>query len=611
MDADISHARFDSGALDALNPFFVWVDARGVIVTHGRTISKLFGGRNLSGQPANAHFVFIRPHVRDIAQIEGSNVALKVRTVPPGGVSAANLPGTAIRLVDPGGYLLMLTPGLEILRLADIFELRKTDLSAADGSEDLMFLLQSQRHLMQEMLETATLVEEARRAAEVEAKSDLLTGLLNRRGLSENLETLLSNGTRGNCGLLHLDLDRFKLINDTHGHAAGDAVLVHVGAVLKSAVQPPSFAGRLGGDEFVVVFPGLEGAEALVRFAETLASQIGVPIAWGEFNLKIAATFGLTWVPAGSSVSFDDLLHQADLALLDGKRRGRARITVYDGVVMHQQQRLRATAAELPDALARGEFVPAYQPQIEIAGGRLAGVEVLARWRHPERGLLTPVDFLQSAEYSNIMNDIDASLRSQAFADFARWRRAGFDVPTISFNMSDGVFGSESLPGELVWQADAHGVSVGDIKLEVLESTFLDRAGLDLKERAEELNRIGFRLSLDDFGTGHASLSSLISLPIREIKIDRSFVHGVANDSRLQTLSETVCRMAERLGLEVIAEGVEAPEDLDCLRGFGVGIVQGFLYARPMLAADLADWIVRRPDRAQGRVDRPPERLRG
>jgi diguanylate cyclase (GGDEF)-like protein len=611
MNAELSHARIDRVALDALNPFFVWVDTRGAIVAHGRTISKLFGNSDLTGQPSSAHFVFIRPYVGDVAQIVDHAVSLRVRTRPPRGVAAANLPGTAIRLADGGGHLLMLTPGLELQRLAEIFDLRKSDLSAADGSEDLMFLLQSQRHLMQEMLDTATLVEEGRRAAEAEAKSDLLTGLLNRRGLTENLESLLAGGARGNCGLVHLDLDRFKMINDTHGHAAGDAVLVHVGAVLKSAVRPPFFAGRLGGDEFVAVLPGLEQPEALIPLAETLAGQIASPVTWGEFNLKIGATYGLTWVPAGSSLSFDDILHQADLALLDGKRRGRARITVYDGVVMHQQQRLRAIASELPEALARGEFVPAYHPQIEIAGGRLAGVEVLARWNHPDRGLLAPEDFLESAEYSNIMNDIDASLRNQALADLATWRRAGLDVPKISFNMSDGVLASESLAGDLVWQADAHGVPVGDIKLEVLESIFMDRAGIELKERAAELNRIGFRLALDDFGTGHASLSSLISLPIREIKIDRSFAHGVAGDPRLQTLSESVCRLAERLGLEVVAEGVEQPEDLDCLKGFGVRIVQGFLYARPMLAADLADWIVRRPDRAQGRADRPPERLRG
>lgn len=580
--------------IDALSPFYIWTDRDGRIQGHGRTFNYLFDKQVLTGAPIASHFSFVRPKIEGPQKLDRSVQRVKLATCAPEGEVNFGFSGLVLRLDDPPGYLFMLTPGMEVQKLIELYDLKAGDLSAVDGSTDLLVLLQAQKQMMFDAMDNAARVDAARKEAEARANSDPLTGLLNRRGLTSRLDGILHAGDTMPCGLIHIDLDRFKTINDTHGHAAGDAILIHVAKALSSTVFEPSFAGRLGGDEFVVVVPGEARTAGLVEMSERLNDLLSTPMSWNGLKLKTGATFGITAVTDETKVTLDDLLHQADMALLEGKRKGRGRISVYDQRVMRHKRSLRAVAAELPAALARGEFLPVYHPQFQLESGHLAGVEVLVRWNHPKRGLLSPAQFLESAEYSNIMNDIDASIRAMALSDLAGWRQAGLSVPRISFNMSEGVLGGDQLEQELVWQATDYGIPHEDITLEVLESIFMDRAGQELKERALELNGIGFRLALDDFGTGHASLSSLITLPIREVKIDRSFVHGISASNRLRALTETLCRMGQNLGLEIVAEGVEEESDLHHLSEFGVHTVQGFLLAKPMRSSVLVEWLSNR-----------------
>ena len=584
-------------SLDWVSPFNLRIDAGGRIAGMGPTLALLFDGADCVGQAFEDRFEMIAPRRSagtPLEQVFDGFTAVKLRTRPAGDFRSFQLPGAAIPMAGPGetpqGHLIFLTPGGDLQILIEFLDLKQRDLSPADSSSELLFLLETQKQMLSDSIKMAERLKTARNQAERLAMRDPLTDLLNRRGLRHRLDGLMQTDA-AEVAILHIDLDRFKQINDTFGHAAGDAVLCHMADLLSDVAGTQDFASRFGGDEFVLTLSGDSALGRASRAARRIGLNLTEPISWNGRDLTVGASIGIAASGPGEAIRTDALLQRADVALYDVKRNGRGRARVYDRDVMQREERMRQTMSEIMPGILRDEFLPFYQPQIDADTGRLIGVEVLVRWNHARRGLLLPPVFLDGAEAANLTPAIDRAVRKRALGELRSWLDAGHDIPGISFNLGDSFLRDAACSRELEWLADEKGIDPEMITVEILESVLLDTGGSTLKKRACELVDMGFRLSLDDFGTGHASLSSLIELPVSELEIDRSFIDGIAGSDRLFTMTETMYRMGKGLGISVLAEGVESKEDIAVLRGIGIEMMQGFYFARPMDARGLLAWL--------------------
>jgi diguanylate cyclase (GGDEF)-like protein len=404
--------------------------------------------------------------------------------------------------------------------------------------------------------------------------------------------------------VVFLDLDRFKLVNDGMGHTAGDRLLVTVAERLERAMRPSDTVARFGGDEFVVLCDEITDETVALEMAERLAEALRQPIALPEGQIFVTASLGVA-LSGGDRDSASSLLRDADTAMYMAKERGRARIELFDpqshGLVL---DRIRIRS-ELHGALERGEFRVYYQPIVEVATGRVFGVEALLRWQHPERGLLHPGEFLTMAEESGLIVPIGAWVLEESCRQAAAWtherRSDGFggDPISISVNLSPrqlvepgfvdevaAILAGTAISPEAVWLEITEGALAGDA-----EST------LDVLRRLRE---VGVRLAIDDFGTGYASLGYLKSFPVEALKIDRSFISGLGRGTEDTTIVQSVIALAGSLGLACIAEGIERPQQLEELRALGCTYVQGFLLGVPLpaeilgaqLGDDLSPWTV-------------------
>ena len=307
---------------------------------------------------------------------------------------------------------------------------------------------------------------------------------------------------------------------------------------------------------------------------------------------NITISMGVATFPEDGK-SADELLLRADAALYEAKNKGRNTWAVFDPGWTAFEELRREIAAEIPEGLEANTFVPVYQPQINARTGEVIGVEILARWRHPTRGFLGPGAFAEAASASQTWTRIDSHVRLGALDDISRFEAIELEIPTYSLNLDMGFLNDREATRDFIWAASAR-VPLEKVTLEIHESVLLDGVNAQLFRPVAELIDHGFRLSLDDFGTGHASLASLIDLPFAELKIDRSFVNGISDSERLMTLTETMARMGQGLGLSVLAEGVETARDCETLMSIGLDLMQGFYFAKPMLASDLEAWLVER-----------------
>ena len=405
----------------------------------------------------------------------------------------------------------------------------------------------------------------------LQATHDALTGLPNRRLLYERTSAAIEDGP---AAILIADLDRFKEVNDTLGHDHGDELLVDVAARLRSALRPTDVLARLGGDEFAVLRPGV-GDEAEARvLAEVVRTVLAAPIDVGGTTVAVEGSVGVALAPLhGNDVM--SLVKRADVAMYEAKRR-RSGVELYDAASDHHHPDRLALVAELPRAMRDGELVLAYQPKIDLQTGRPRGVEALVRWDHPDRGILPPGEFIPSAELTSQIRPLTLYVLDRALADHRRWALEGIVLP-VAVNLAAPSIVDQRLPGEVARLLARHGVDGSAVTLEISESTVMGQAGNAPRVLAD-LRALGVRLSLDDFGTGQTSLAHLRKLPLDELKIDRSFVMG--DDGMIASVVE----MAHRLGLRVVAEGVETPEAAASLARTGCDEAQGFLYAKPMWA---------------------------
>ncbi len=424
---------------------------------------------------------------------------------------------------------------------------------------------------------------ESRRLAE----SDELTGLLNRRGLSLRLEAALKDvhDESAVLSLLLLDLNRFKEVNDTLGHHAGDQLLVEVAHRLRSCL-PHTTLARLGGDEFVALLSC--GPHAALIEAGRLRAALDRPVELDGITTHTQVSMGIACSPE-HGIRRGDLLRHADVAMYRAKQRGTG-VELYaadgDG---NSRQRL-ALVAEIRPALADSNQVQLhYQPQVDLDSGQVKCVEALVRWQHPEHGLLMPDQFLELADQHALMHDLTLAVIDRALRQQRAWRRTGIELK-VAVNVSAADLLDADFPGQVAAQLQAHGTSANTLQLELTESTVMREPGRVLDTLAQ-LSELGVALSLDDFGTGYSSLALLKRLPVQELKIDRSFVMDLLSDRDDAVIVRSTVELGRSLGLRVVAEGVETLEHLERLRYFGCHLAQGYLISRPLPAVHVAAWL--------------------
>jgi diguanylate cyclase (GGDEF)-like protein len=412
------------------------------------------------------------------------------------------------------------------------------------------------------------------------ALRDSLTGLANRALLSDRLDGALArSGARTpSVGLLLLDLDRFNIVNDGLGHAAGDELLVAVSARLRKLVPPGATVARLGGDEFVVLCEGLTGDQAAGALADRIVNAFSAPLreVAGE-TLTVTMSIG---VALGNRTSTgDELLRRAGAAMHHAKRRGRNRFELFDKLLHAGAFTRLSVEAELHRAIERDEFQLDYQPIVDLRTGAIDGVEALLRWRHPTRGLLLPEDFLGVAEDAGLLVPVGDWVLREACRQARLWDEAHLCAPgfTVSVNVAAQQMHRPSFPDE-VRVAIAHaGISASALMLELTETTLMDA---QVARTAKRLHEIGVGLSIDDFGTGYSSMSYLKRFAVDEVKIDRSFIDGLGTDPDDATIVGAIVNMTRTLGLVTIAEGVETTVQRDELIALGCERGQGFLFGR-------------------------------
>ena len=443
-------------------------------------------------------------------------------------------------------------------------------------------------------------LEIARANMEFASLHDSLTGLPNRRCLDEKLSQYSGNGAAADSlTILHIDLDRFKQINDTMGHAAGDAMLCHIADLLTAEVRDTDMVARIGGDEFVVVLPSALGNDRLQRLVNRIISCAGRPMQWNNQECRTGASIGIARARARTRASArararasagidpKQLLVNADIALYRAKRNGRNCAAYFTEELQAEVIFGKQCADDILNGLERGEFVPFYQPQFDASSLDVIGVEALARWNHPQRGLLTPDKFLPVAEDLNAVGSIDRAILEQALVDLARWDSIMLGVPKLSVNVSARRLGDE----RLIETLKSLPIQPGRVSFELLESIFLDEGNDIMSFNIDGIKKMGIDIDIDDFGSGHASIVSLLRLSPHRLKIDRQLVAPIVGSEQQRRLIRSIVDIGKSQGIEVCAEGVESARHAEILRDIGCDCLQGFHFARPMPAAELVKFV--------------------
>jgi diguanylate cyclase (GGDEF)-like protein len=421
--------------------------------------------------------------------------------------------------------------------------------------------------------------------AEHLARHDSLTELPNRRWFMEAVGHALGNAALQCGGLLLVDLNGFKEVNDTLGHHHGDLVLQQVGPRLQSSFRSEDLVARLGGDEFAVFMPGADAslAESAVQ---RLEDALRTPIDADGNSIELGASIGLAWYPEhGSDV--DTLLQRADVAMYRAKATHRSLEVYRLEDDYHSPERL-VLAADLRRALADDQLVLHYQPQVDLVGGRPVAAEGLVRWRHPQRGLLGPLEFIEVAERTGLIKDLTIQVIDLGLRDLRTWSDQGRSL-SLSLNVSVRNLLDRRFPEEVEHLLSRHGVDARALTLELTESSLMVDPEV-AKRNMQRLSELGVSVAIDDFGTGYSSLAYLTDLPIGELKIDKSFVRAMSSDTRNAIVVRSTIELAHNLGLRTVAEGIEDAFTFERLRALGCELAQGFHMSKPLPAHALLSW---------------------
>ena len=419
-------------------------------------------------------------------------------------------------------------------------------------------------------------LEKAEQAARHHANIDDLTGLGNRRSVADRLKRVNEAGAdKGNaCAVLQIDLDRFKPINDTLGHAAGDHVLVVVGERLTALIEENDHLGRIGGDEFVIICEGSATESRVRELGARVIDALSHPIDYNGTRLRIGASVGIAMTPLSSGA---DLLVHADIALYRAKSEGRGMACVFDLEDLNSLRRTKEVGDEILAGLETGQFIPWYQPQVDATTGRLVGVEALARWVHPTKGVLPPSTFVQQADDLNVLDELDRQIFERAIDDCS-----AVYSEALRFDLSVNVSEERLVSSDFAQFLERAHSYPGHVSVELLETIFLDDRNDTFMHQIDRLKDAGIGIQLDDFGSGRASIVALEQIAPDRLKVDRRLVETAAKYARSARLLRAIVDIGDALGILVTAEGVETEEQAHLLAAMGCERLQGYYFGRPM-----------------------------
>jgi len=417
---------------------------------------------------------------------------------------------------------------------------------------------------------------------EYQANHDTLTGLANRNLLRDRLDQAIAYGRRDRrtMAVAFIDLDNFKFVNDSQGHPAGDALLKQVAGRLAGCIRASDTVARMGGDEFVLLLFDQPEGPSLATTLDRILTEIAQPYRVGAHEFNLSCSIGCALFPEhGEAV--ETLLQRADIAMYNAKESGKNAVRTYSNELDQRFVRRVEIETDLRAALDQGQFFICYQPQVSAAGHRLIGVEALLRWRHPQRGVISPAHFIPVAEETGMIVAIGDWVLRQACADAMAWGRDGLPPMRVAVNLSARQFLKKDLV-QSVADALAHsGLPPGLLELELTESLLMHNAELFIAT-LRDLKALGVELAVDDFGTGYSSLSYLKRFPVDRLKIDQSFVRELMTDTDSAAICQAVITLGHSLGLQVIAEGVESGEQAECLLGLTCDELQGYHFSKPV-----------------------------
>ncbi|UPK04856.1 EAL domain-containing protein [Bradyrhizobium sp. 170] len=421
------------------------------------------------------------------------------------------------------------------------------------------------------------------------AYHDMLTGLPNRAQLRQLVNQAIDDCRGRQLALVFLDLDHFKDVNDTLGHSAGDALLVEFAKRLRARIQPSDLLGRLSGDEFVIVLPNCDPARASL-VASNITEALASPLLIDNRQVPISASMGISIYP-DNATDIDTLIQQADAAMYKAKQAGRSTHRFFSADMNRLAEQRLVFSAALRQAIANDRLRLVYQPQTRTVDGALYGVEALSRWHDPDLGEVPPSKFIPLAEEVGLIEQIGLWSIREACRQMAAWRHAGLDVPCVAVNLSPLNFQNAKLAAVVAETIAANGLPPEALMLEITEGVLVNERSAAI-ETMNAIRKLGVGLSLDDFGTGYSSLSRLAHLPIRELKIDRSFMRNIERDASALAIATAVVRVGQSLKMAVVAEGVETEGQRKLLAELGCDVVQGYLCAPAMSPEAFERWLL-------------------
>jgi diguanylate cyclase (GGDEF)-like protein len=424
---------------------------------------------------------------------------------------------------------------------------------------------------------------------EQDSTHDALTGLSNRTLFHARVDQAIERArhTGDTVGVILLDLDNFKDFNDTLGHGDADALLIGAAGRLRAAVGPHDLVARLGSDDFGVLVVGAGQGGDLRKLAVYLRNQLDDPFVVAGLRLGVSASAGIAWAPDHGAET-EALIRHADVAMHRAKVQ-RTGVEVYDATSDPYSPERLVLAGELREGIGRDELVLHYQPKLSVATGEVVGVEALVRWRHPERGLVPPAEFIELAERTDVIGALTMNVLRMALGQVASWRRVGIRLP-VAVNLPAQILLDRDLPGDIASMLARFGLAADSLVLEITEGSLIHDP-LRSAQILDQLSGMGVRIAIDDFGTGYSSLAWLKRFPVDEIKVDRSFVTDLMDDESDAAIVRSTVELGGSLGMRVVAEGVETAEVLERLAEYGCDVVQGFLISRPVPAAQLVTWL--------------------
>lgn len=421
------------------------------------------------------------------------------------------------------------------------------------------------------------------------ALHDMLTGLPNRTLLAEQMQATIEEceiGGRG-AALLLLDLDRFKVINDTRGHQTGDMLLRQVAERISGSLDSDGFAARIGGDEFAIILKNLDDHDGIARLCSRLLAHIGEPFFIGGVEQLIGASIGVALIPEDGT-SADELLRLADLAMYEAKSSGRNRCCFFSPRMNQIAQLNAGVESDLREALNSNQLFLEYQPIVDASDGSYVGLEALVRWNHPVRGRLVPADFIRVANDSGLIGRIGQWVIETACRQISEFSAEGIELPHVAVNVSPKQFQYSSMCQDILHNIEKYRVPQGKLAVEITEELLLDQSD-DVQEQLATLRANGVGISIDDFGTGYSSLQYLRDLPASRLKIDQTFIARIEHSAADRAIISTIAHLAHALNMRVVAEGVENAAQLALLRASGCDEVQGYFLGRPLSVAALRD----------------------